>query len=57
MGVEGYGLGVGDINGVAVWIVVRDMDGGGGYGIVFEMRGRYKRAVGLEIGGIVPFLN
>ena len=57
MGVEGYGLGVGDLNGVAVWIVVRDMDGGGGYDIVFEMGGRYKRAVGLEIGGIVPFLN
>ena len=57
MGVEGYGLGVGDMNGVAVWIVVRDMEGGGGYGIVFEMGGRYKRAVGLEIGGIVPFLN
>lgn len=33
------------------------MDGDGGYGIVFEMGGRYKRAVGLEIGGIVPFLN
>lgn len=57
MGVEGYGLGVGDMNGVALWIVVRDMDGGGGYGIVFEIGGRYKRAVGLEIGGIVPFLN
>ena len=57
MGVEGYGLGVGDMNGVAVWIVVRDMDGGGWYGIVFEIGGRYKRAVGLEIGGIVPFLN
>ena len=57
MGVEGYGLGVGDMNGVAVWIAARDMDGGGGYGIVLEMGGRYKRAVGLEIGGIVPFLN
>ena len=57
MGVEGYGLGVGDMNGVAVWIAARDMDGGGGYGIVLEMGGRYKRAVGLEIGGFVPFLN
>ena len=57
MGVEGYGLGVGDMNGVAVWIAARDMDGGGGSGIVHEMGGRYKRAVGLEIGGIVPFLN
>lgn len=57
MGVEEYGLGVGDMNGMAVKIAVRDMDGGGGYGIVFEMGGRYKSAVGLEIGAIVPFLN
>lgn len=57
MGVEGYGLGVGNMNGMAVKIAVRDMDWGGGYGIVFEMWGRYKSAVGLEIGGIVPFLN